>query len=184
MLDSPCPCQDACTADPNCKAFTYVTRPPLVGACCLKGSIPAPDANPTCTSGVKAAPLSNGGVSLPLLPGDAAIDVRVFVDNTFMEVFVMQARPSRERDSEPSGIRNPANLQWSLQSTPYTLPLQGRLAFTMPLVGYSPAAGMSLFASAGGASVQATDVSVWHLGSIWVSPAQVLAQRDALRLAA
>lgn len=49
-------CQAACTADPACAAYTYVTRPPLVGSCCLKGSVPAQNPNPTCTSGIKPAP--------------------------------------------------------------------------------------------------------------------------------
>lgn len=50
------PPQASCTADPRCAAYTYVTRPPLVGSCCLKGSVPAQNPNPTCTSGIKPAP--------------------------------------------------------------------------------------------------------------------------------
>ena len=30
--------------------------------------------------------------AVPLLPGDAAVDVHIFVDNTFIEVFVMEGR--------------------------------------------------------------------------------------------
>lgn len=85
-------CQAVCQADPNCKAYTYVTRPPLVGSCCLKGSVPAPNPNPTCTSGAKPGAIQGNSVALPLLPGDTAVDVRVFVDNTFLEVFVMGGR--------------------------------------------------------------------------------------------
>ena len=84
--------QASCTADPACAAYTYVTRPPLVGSCCLKSAVPQPVANPTCTSGVKKAPSAAGGVPLPLLKGDTSVDVRVFVDNTFVEVFIMQVR--------------------------------------------------------------------------------------------
>lgn len=155
--------QATCTADANCKAYTYVVRPPLVGSCCLKGSVPPPKANPTCTSGVKKAPAPDGGVPLPLVAGDDAIDVRVFVDNTFIEVFIMQARSAyrgelfdtRKRTCSPRDA------------------LQGRLAFTMPLSGYSPDAGVTLFASSG-TGVTATGINVWHLNSIWVSPAEVL----------
>lgn len=51
----------------------------------------------------------------------------------------------------------------------------------MPLGGYSPDAGMTLFASGGGgAGVTAANVSVWHLNPIWVSPEDVLARRDEL----
>ena len=88
-------CQAACTADgPKCQAFTYVTRPPLVGSCCLKASVPAPNFQaPTCTSGAKNPAPSTGAVAdVPLLPGDAAVDVHIFVDNTFIEVFVMEGR--------------------------------------------------------------------------------------------
>lgn len=139
-------CQAVCTADPNCKAYTYVTRPPLVGSCCLKSSVPLPNPYSACTSGSKTDPWNptTSGIPLPLLPGDADVDVRVFVDNTFVEVFVMQ----------------------------------GRLAFTVPITSGGGAAGMTLFAQAPGAGVVASSVNVWHMGSIWVSPPEVLAQRE------
>jgi len=73
-------CQAACDADGlKCQAFTYVIRPPLAGSCCLKGSVPTPDASPSCTSGAKHGGMVTGGATaaLPLLPGDTAIDVRV-----------------------------------------------------------------------------------------------------------
>ena len=87
-------CQAACNATHACKGFTYVVRPPLKGSCCLKSGHPAMDNNPTCTSGVKPggpAPPA-GGTPIPLLPGDSAIDVHLFLDNTFLEVYVMQGR--------------------------------------------------------------------------------------------
>ena len=142
-------CQAACTADgEKCQAYTYVVRPPKVGSCCLKNSVPNADSQPTCTSGSKVSrPLPGQGgatAALPLLPGDSAIDVRVFVDNTFVEVFVMH----------------------------------GRLAFTYnlnPGPQLAGAAGATLFAS--GAAVQATDVNAWHMNPIWVSTGEVLASR-------
>lgn len=88
-------CQAACTADgERCQAYTYVLRPPLVGSCCLKGAVPPADAQPTCTSGVKhpAPPGALASAPLPILPGDTAIDVAVFTDNTFVEVFVLGGR--------------------------------------------------------------------------------------------
>ena len=94
-------CQAACDADGRqCGAFTYVVRPPLVGSCCLKGSVPGPDAKPTCTSGAKHGGTVTGGATapLPLLPGDTAIDVRVFVDASFVEVFVLGGRLSFTAD--------------------------------------------------------------------------------------
>ncbi len=142
-------CQAVCTADPNCVAYTYVVRPPLAGSCCLKGpTVPNPDSNPTCTSGVKPGhvlPGNGATVPIPLLPGDTGVDVRAFVDNTFIEVFLMQ----------------------------------GRIAITIPVNtgAEAGAAGMNLFAAAGGApSVTVADVNVWHMNPIWVSPEEVLAR--------
>ena len=146
-------CQAACTADgERCQAYTYVTRPPLVGSCCLKGSVPAADANPTCTSGSKhgggSAGVGGALAAIPLLRGDIAIDVRVFVDSTFIEVFVME----------------------------------GRVAFTYGINSGAEAgaAGVTLFADATNpAPVAAANVSVWHLNSIWTTPDTVLQQAAA-----
>jgi len=64
-------CQAACTADgARCVAYTYVTRPPLVGSCCLKHVVDVQRSNPTCTSGVKAT-----GPAPPA--GSSAVSVRV-----------------------------------------------------------------------------------------------------------
>jgi sucrose-6-phosphate hydrolase SacC (GH32 family) len=56
-----------------------------------------PDANAACTSGSKQPnphPSGSSGAfaQVPLLPGDTQVDLRVFTDNTFIEVFVMQGR--------------------------------------------------------------------------------------------
>ena len=86
-------CQAACNATHACKGFTYVVRPPLKGSCCLKSGYPSQRANPTCTSGVKpGGSPPQVGTAIPLLPGDIALDVRVFLDNTFLEVFLMEGR--------------------------------------------------------------------------------------------
>lgn len=89
-------CQLACNNTPACKGFTYVVRPPLAGSCCLKNGYPALDHNPTCTSGVKPGggpgPAPSPSTPIPLLPGDTAIDVHLFLDNTFLEVYLMEGR--------------------------------------------------------------------------------------------
>lgn len=86
-------CQLACNATPACTGFTYVVRPPLAGSCCLKSGYPAMDSNAACTSGIKpGGPPRSYGTPIPLLPGDTALDVHVFVDNTFVEVFLMEGR--------------------------------------------------------------------------------------------
>ena len=86
-------CQAACTADGDkCQAYTYVIRGPKYASCCLKSTTPMINPNPTCTSGSKSGGQPPKSIPLPLLPGDLAIDVRVFVDNTFAEVYIMQGR--------------------------------------------------------------------------------------------
>ena len=48
-------CQAACDADHKCMSWTWVERGEPAGShdCCLKGDVPCPVANPTCTSGAK-----------------------------------------------------------------------------------------------------------------------------------
>eukprot|EP00697_Spironema_sp_BW2_P014491 gnl/Spiro4/4935_TR2459_c0_g1_i1.p1 gnl/Spiro4/4935_TR2459_c0_g1~~gnl/Spiro4/4935_TR2459_c0_g1_i1.p1 ORF type:complete len:556 (-),score=201.80 gnl/Spiro4/4935_TR2459_c0_g1_i1:17-1645(-) len=53
--------------------------------------------------------------------------------------------------------------------------LGGRLALTRAVTTMPADAGMALFAD--GAAVSASDVDVWHLDGIWVSPSDVLAKR-------
>jgi hypothetical protein len=104
-------CQAACGGDARCKAFTYVTRPPKVGSCCLKDTAPNQFKRPTCTSGVKpgagpgptgkltvrvgsCAPLLSGelaatapGRDLDLAPG-APVALRVLPDRSVADFFV------------------------------------------------------------------------------------------------
>ena len=130
-------------------AYTYVTRPPLVGSCCFKSSVPAAVPRDTCTSGVRnpsGPPTGSATAPLPLLPGDGTIDIRVLVDGTFAEVFVMG----------------------------------GRLAFTIDVNAGAIAttAGVALSAAASNSvALDLEDVAVWHMGSIWTSPSEVLALR-------
>lgn len=84
-------CQAACTNDTKCAAYTYVVRPPLHASCCLKGSVPSPNPYAACTSGAKSGAVRQG-TPVPLVAGDKTIDIRVFVDNTFAEVFIAGGR--------------------------------------------------------------------------------------------
>jgi len=90
-------CQAVCDADTKCTTWTYVVRGPKYASCCLKTGYPGISTNPTCTSGVKdpsKAPSSKDVVtdSLKLLPTDNILDIRVFVDNTFIEAYIMDGR--------------------------------------------------------------------------------------------
>eukprot|EP00294_Goniomonas_avonlea_P016037 CAMPEP_0114543504 /NCGR_PEP_ID=MMETSP0114-20121206/2390_1 /TAXON_ID=31324 /ORGANISM="Goniomonas sp, Strain m" /LENGTH=606 /DNA_ID=CAMNT_0001727845 /DNA_START=18 /DNA_END=1838 /DNA_ORIENTATION=+ len=88
-------CQDACNEDAKCEAWTYVVRPPKYASCCLKAPVPSCLPRSGLTSGVKhpgPAPGSKITDTLSLLPTETELDVRVFVDNTFLEVFWMSGR--------------------------------------------------------------------------------------------
>lgn len=141
-------CQLACNQTAGCTGFTYVVRPPLKGACCLKSGYPAQDANPTCTSGVKPGgpgpgPARAASTPIPLLAGDVAVDVRVYIDNTFVEVFIME----------------------------------GRLALTL-LLKDNPVADVALGLFANGTAVHVGSADVWAMKPIWTSPSAVLALRS------
>jgi hypothetical protein len=90
-------CEQACFADPKCQAYTYVVRPPLYASCCQKGA-DGWGYNPNdaiCTSGVrnpKPAPGASKTAVLTLLPSDTEVEVRVFVDNTFLEAYWQDGR--------------------------------------------------------------------------------------------
>lgn len=143
-------CQAVCTADPHCFAYTYVVRPPLYASCCLKGTVPSPNPNPTCTSGAKPGhPIPGSApVPVPLLPGDTDIDVRIFIDNTFLEIFIMEGRIA------------------------YTIPIDNNRINT------TGTTGMSLFANTfqSNVSITVTDINVWHMDTIWVNSEEILEQ--------
>jgi hypothetical protein len=104
-------CQAECAAHARCKSYTYVTRPPLAGSCCLKGGAPPQKGSPTCTSGVKpvgpgpagkvgvrlgscAALLSGeleregGAAAVALAPAGGPLTVRILPDRSVADFFV------------------------------------------------------------------------------------------------
>merc|ERR1712070_244470 len=131
-------------------------------SCCLKAGIPAVKSRGTCTSGVKDPTTSGGGGTrfyvdyvpdtdvvtvgvqggvsdkLKLSPSDKTIDMRLFVDNTFTEVYWMG----------------------------------GRVAMTTTAKA-NKAAGMSVSADKGGITLDSA--KAWKVGSIWVTPEEVIA---------
>jgi hypothetical protein len=161
-------CQAACARDgERCAAFTYVVRPPLAGACCLKGAAHgAPVAAAGCTSGVLRGGGGGGGggaggagsVPIPLLPGEAQLQLRVYVDRTLVEVFVGEGRAGT------------------------TVGVGAELARAA-----AGAAGMQLLYSGGsgsGGALAVSNVTVWQMTGFEVSAEEVLAQAKAQRAAA
>ena len=152
-------CQEACTADAKCASYTYVTRPPLVGSCCLKGGVPQQASNPSCTSGIKRAPPPGSvsvqvgscadamrgfpegpaGASFALRAGATSVTVRILPDRSVADFFVAGGR-------------------WS-----------GTVAWLAKEPRGAADSTVSLFAAAGSAGVVA-DVDVWSMGCGWADP--------------
>lgn len=101
-------CSSGCFNNASCVAFVYVRPGDGPCRCCYKGSIPAPQPNNYCVSGVKATTLelfvdrtasstdgstsTRGGV-VPVVEGDAAIArLHVFVDRSIIETFANWGR--------------------------------------------------------------------------------------------
>lgn len=84
-------CEQVCFNNPDCFAYTYVTRPPLVGSCCQKGQSGwgYNPSNDKCTSGVRVPQPSptSGSSILRLKQGESTVQIQVYIDNTFVEVF-------------------------------------------------------------------------------------------------
>ena len=144
-------CERACLADAaRCAAYTYVLRPPTAGACCLKSAAHAPPtASAACTSGiVNASGALLQAEVLPLLPGDGGLDLAVFVDRTFVEVFALNGRYAGHAPLPRSPAAQAA----------------GR-----------GAAGMELFSAAGSAGVRVEGVEVFGMTAARVPLGDVLA---------
>ena len=86
-------CETMCLNDQKCNSWTYVIRGPAYADCCLKGGVQNSDPSESCTSGEITG---GGGLSLKdnlvLLDSDKEIEIRVFVDNTFLEAYWMDGR--------------------------------------------------------------------------------------------
>ena len=155
-------CQAACTADgPKCQAFTYVTRPPLVGSCCLKGIVPNASPNPSCTSGVKA-PASG-------------ITVQVGACSAMMGRELPAADAPQASSFELSGGSLPDTISLRLlpdRSVADVFVQGGRWAGTVAWLGKDPRAPgdstVALWANATATVV--ADVDVWAMGCGWADP--------------
>ncbi len=92
-----------------------MTRPPLVGSCCLKGNVPGQVPNSACTSGIKnpspgvptvrvragtcsealAGNIASGPVAIfPMLAGDDTVSLRILPDRSLADFFVQGGRAS------------------------------------------------------------------------------------------
>merc|ERR1712232_92016 len=137
-------CEQACDDDIHCKAWTYVVRGPLYASCCLKSKINKAKKKDSCTSGVKNPPSDdfsgpqffvdfqppansesvttvtvgevNGATDkLKLLASDKTIDMRLFVDNTFTEVYWMGGRVAMTTTtpaSDTADVTVSADMAW------------------------------------------------------------------------
>eukprot|EP00747_Dinoflagellata_sp_TGD_P126829 gnl/TRDRNA2_/TRDRNA2_174318_c0_seq2.p1 gnl/TRDRNA2_/TRDRNA2_174318_c0~~gnl/TRDRNA2_/TRDRNA2_174318_c0_seq2.p1 ORF type:complete len:451 (+),score=63.52 gnl/TRDRNA2_/TRDRNA2_174318_c0_seq2:87-1439(+) len=95
-------CEAACRAVKKCRAWTYVVRKkkyprPIYASCCLKETYPQPiPVGSGVISGIHepSQAARKGGMkdTLALLPSDQTLEIRVFVDNTFIEVYFQGGR--------------------------------------------------------------------------------------------
>jgi len=160
-------CEQACDSDSKCQAWTYVLRGPLYASCCLKSKVNKAKTKASCTSGVKNpvpgdlqgpqffvdyVPPADGETvtkvavgevngktdTLKLLGSDEDINMRVFVDQTFSEVYWMGGRVAMTVTTQPSNVAD-------------------------------------VTVGADKAGVTLASATAWQVGSIWVTPEEVLA---------
>eukprot|EP00911_Craspedida_sp_UC1_P000571 UC1_evm3s438 len=130
-------CEAACDASKECKAWTYVKRPPKVASCCLKSNVPHIKYAPGMFSGVKDPnniPPASLGTSdtLRLSPSDKSLTIRVYVDNTFSEAFFQGGRVALSITTNPT--------EEALAAVTSTAPvtLQSANAYTVNSIWVSP----------------------------------------------
>jgi len=154
-------CEQACDDDAKCKSWTYVIRGPKYASCCLKGGIPAVKVRGTCTSGVKDPTTSGGG------------GTQFYVD------YVPDA------DTVTVGVVGGASDKLKLSKSDRTIDMRlfvdntfteaywmgGRVAMTTT-TPVTTAADMRVSADKDGVTASAT---AWKVGSIWVTPENVVA---------
>ena len=107
-------CQQACEADPNCAAWTFVVPGGPGGErCCLKTPVPAPNPETYCVSGVMRAAnttltsvyidasgsslntsIAKNNYSGPLAGVNGQITLHIFVDHSVVEVYTNAGRGS------------------------------------------------------------------------------------------
>eukprot|EP01006_Ploeotia_vitrea_P007965 TRINITY_DN18710_c0_g1_i2.p1 TRINITY_DN18710_c0_g1~~TRINITY_DN18710_c0_g1_i2.p1 ORF type:complete len:590 (-),score=67.96 TRINITY_DN18710_c0_g1_i2:66-1700(-) len=104
MHTHPDECQALCLKDSKCLAWTYVAPGVQMPSsrCCLKDTVPHTHAHKGITSGAKYAPKSKpeknvhwgkvNGNYFEIPAGETAVDIRVLVDRSVVEVFAQQGR--------------------------------------------------------------------------------------------
>ena len=155
-------CQSACSADgEKCKAFTYVTRPPLVGSCCLKGVVPKANPSPSCTSGIKA-PASG-------------VTVQVGACSAMMGRALPAADAPLASSFELRGGASPDSISVRLlpdRSVADVFVQGGRWAGTVAWLAKDPRApgdsSVALWSNA--TSTIVADIDVWSMGCGWADP--------------
>eukprot|EP00760_Papus_ankaliazontas_P009344 PhM_4_TR14035/c0_g1_i1/m.98143/K01193/INV, sacA; beta-fructofuranosidase len=143
---SPEQCRAACEADVSkpCRAWTFVSSS---STCFFKDwRIDSFAPNDDCTSGY-ASGQRTPMVPVPLLASEKEVEVRVYVDNTVVEVYVQGGRLALTRGA-----------------------MYGQALS-------SPTAGGVNLVSRGGGDVSVSSVEMWSMESIWVTPEEVLKRR-------
>jgi hypothetical protein len=154
-------CEQACDGDAQCKAWTYVVRGPKYASCCLKKGVPNAKSKDSCTSGVKDPTTSGGGSKFYVDYVPDADTVTVGVDGGVSDK--LKLSPSDKTIDMRLFVDNTfTEAYW----------MGGRVAMTTTTKA-SQAAGMSVSADKGGITL--ASAKAWKVGSIWVTPEDVLA---------
>lgn len=154
-------CEQACDDDAKCQSWTYVIRGPKYASCCLKSGIPAVKDRDTCTSGVKDPTTSGAGTKFYVDYVPDADTVTVGVDGGVSDQ--LKLSPSDTTIDMRLFVDNTfTEAYW----------MGGRVAMTTTTRA-SKAAGMSV--SADKAGITLAHAKAWKVGSIWVTPEDVIA---------
>jgi sucrose-6-phosphate hydrolase SacC (GH32 family) len=154
-------CEQACDDDAKCKSWTYVIRGPKYASCCLKGGVPAVRSKDSCTSGVKDPTQSGGGTKFYVDYVPDADTVTVGVDGGVSDK--LKLSPSDKTIDMRLFVDNTfTEAYW----------MGGRVAMTTTTKA-NKAAGMSV--SADKAGITLANAKAWKVGSIWVTPEDVIA---------
>jgi hypothetical protein len=154
-------CQAACTADgARCQSYTYVTRPPLVGSCCLKGGVPAQDSCAACTSGIKAA-RPPGSVTVQVGSCADALGGGFGADNKG-RTFALRASARAAASVTVRILADRSVADFFIEGGSWS----GTVAWLAAGPRRAADSAVTLFGSAG----VVADVDVWGMGCGWADP--------------
>lgn len=169
-------CQRRCDADPKCVAWNFDAG--HNGKCSHKSAVTnsvqtiwnGPVPSPNVTSGVKTPSICVGAryATLQLLPHEAHLNIRIYIDNTMAEAFWQGGRVVMTREADPPP---------GLKPTIAVYAEDGDFSHMRP---ESEESGYGTVAHHNSSKpIVLQSVAVWQVEDMWVSPEEVLRGRPA-----